>query len=69
MPNDSSVDLHEQFGFKPIGVFQDVGFKVTQWHDVEWWALRLQQPRDPPDVPKSLQEVSAACAAFMAPTV
>jgi len=69
LPNDASVALHEQFGFKPVGVLQDVGFKVTRWHDVEWWALRLQQPRDPPDAPKSLPEVSAACAALMVSTV
>ena len=69
LPNDSSVALHEQFGFKPMGVLQDVGFKVAQWHDVEWWALRLQQPRDPPDAPKSLREVSAACADLMASTM
>jgi phosphinothricin acetyltransferase len=69
LPNDASVALHEQFGFRPVGVLQDIGFKMTQWHDVEWWALRLQQPRDPPDAPKSLLEVSAESAALMASTV
>jgi phosphinothricin acetyltransferase len=69
LPNDASVALHEQFGFRPVGVLQDVGFKVTRWHDVEWWALRLQQPRDPPDAPKPLEEVSEASAALMASTV
>ena len=69
LPNDPSVALHEQFGFKPVGVLQDVGFKVMRWHDVEWWALRLQEPRDPPHAPKRLREVSAASAALMLPTV
>ena len=69
LPNDASVALHERFGFKPVGVLQDVGFKLTRWHDVEWWALRLQQPRDPPDAPKPLQEVWAASAGIMASTV
>ncbi len=65
LPNDPSVALHERFGFKPVGVLQDVGFKLTRWHDVEWWALRLQQPMDPPDAPKPLTEVWAASADLM----
>ena len=65
LPNDASVALHERFGFEPVGVLKDVGFKLTQWHDVEWWALRLQQPRDLPDPPKPLSEVWAASAALM----
>lgn len=60
LPNDAGVALHERFGFRPVGVLQDVGFKFTAWHDVEWWMLRLQQPRDPPDVPQPLPLVQAA---------
>jgi phosphinothricin acetyltransferase len=67
LPNDASVALHEQFGFKPVGVLQDVGFKLTRWHDVEWWALHLQEASDPPDVPKPLPEVWAAGAELMGP--
>ncbi len=65
LPNDPSVALHERFGFKPVGVLQDVGFKLTRWHDVEWWALRIQRPRDPPDAPKLLREVWAASAGLI----
>ena len=65
LPNDASVALHERFGFKPVGVLQDVGSKLMRWHDVEWWALRMQQPPDPSDAPKLLPEVWAASAAFM----
>ncbi len=66
LPNDASVALHERFGFKPVGVLQDVGFKLTRWHDVEWWALHLQEPRVPPDAPKPLPEVWTASAELMA---
>ncbi len=69
LPNDASVALHARFGFKPVGVLQDVGFKLMQWHDVEWWALRLQQPRDPPDTPKLLADVWAESTALMVSTV
>ena len=40
LPNDASVALHERFGFEPVGVLKDVGFKLMRWHDVEWWTLR-----------------------------
>ena len=65
LPNDASVALHERFGFEPVGVLKDVGFKFMQWHDVEWWALRLQQPQDAPAPPLPLSQVWAACAALM----
>lgn len=65
LPNDASVALHQRFGFKPVGVLQDVGFKLMRWHDVEWWVLSLQQPRDPPDAPKPLPEVRGACEALL----
>ena len=65
LPNDASVALHERFGFKPVGVLQDVGFKLMRWHDVEWWTLRLQKPRDPPDAPKPLPDVWTASADLM----
>lgn len=63
--NDASVVLHERIGFEPVGVLKDVGFKIMRWHDVEWWTLCLQQPRDPPDIPKLLPEVWASSAALM----
>lgn len=39
LPNPASVALHETLGFRPIGVFHHVGFKMGQWHDVGWWEL------------------------------
>ncbi|MEO8422761.1 MAG: arsinothricin resistance N-acetyltransferase ArsN1 family B [Actinomycetota bacterium] len=41
LPNPASVALHEGLGFRPIGVFPNVGFKFGAWHDVGWWALAL----------------------------
>ena len=41
LPNAGSVALHEAVGFTPIGVFQQVGFKFGQWHDVGWWQRLL----------------------------
>ncbi|MCW0482716.1 GNAT family N-acetyltransferase [Gaoshiqia sediminis] len=43
LPNEGSVRLHEQMGFKPCGVFNRVGFKLGQWHSVGWWELSLPE--------------------------
>ncbi len=41
LPNPGSVGLHEAMGFKPVGVYRDVGWKQGGWRDVGWWALDL----------------------------
>ena len=41
LPNAASVGLHEAVGFKPVGIYRDVGFKNDRWHDVGWWRLAL----------------------------
>lgn len=42
LPNPASVALHESLGFKSVGVYRGVGFKLGAWRDVGWWGLRLQ---------------------------
>ncbi|MEQ8653859.1 MAG: N-acetyltransferase family protein [Kiloniellales bacterium] len=37
LPNPASVALHEAVGFRPLGIYRDVGFKFGRWHDVGWW--------------------------------
>jgi len=41
LPNTASVALHEQVGFKALGVYREVGFKFGAWHDVGWWQRLL----------------------------
>ena len=41
LPNPASVALHEGFGFEPVGVYREVGFKFGRWLDVGWWQKRL----------------------------
>jgi L-amino acid N-acyltransferase YncA len=53
LPNAASMALHESMGFKPVGVYEKVGFKFGAWRDVGWWQKELQQPVSdprPPDV-------------------
>jgi phosphinothricin acetyltransferase len=49
LPNTASVRLHETHGFVPLGTFRDVGFKLGEWRDVEWFHLPLVDP--PPEHP------------------
>jgi phosphinothricin acetyltransferase len=42
LPNAGSVGLHEAVGFKPLGVYRNVGFKRGAWHDVGWWQRELR---------------------------
>ena len=42
LPNPTSVALHEACGFRPVGVFHEVGRKFDQWWDVGYWELVLE---------------------------
>lgn len=42
LPNAASVALHESVGFKPLGVYEKVGFKFGAWRDVGWWQRELR---------------------------
>jgi phosphinothricin acetyltransferase len=36
LPNPASAALHQRFGFKPIGIFTQVGRKFGRYWDVSW---------------------------------
>ncbi len=48
LPNAGSVALHESVGFRPVGVYPAVGYKLGAWHDVGWWQLPLRERRGEP---------------------
>jgi phosphinothricin acetyltransferase len=56
LPNESSVGLHESFGFRPIGVYPAVGWKFGAWRDVGWWQLPLQERPATPAPPLPLAD-------------
>ena len=37
LPNESSVALHERFGFRKVAHFTEVGRKFGRWIDVGYW--------------------------------
>ena len=41
LPNESSVALHEKFGFRKVAHLAEVGFKLGRWIDVGYWQLLL----------------------------
>jgi len=57
LPNPASVGLHESLGFKPVGIYRGVGYKLATWHDVGWWQLTLQPESDEPPTPRGIQEI------------
>jgi phosphinothricin acetyltransferase len=59
LPNAASVGLHETLGFRPIGIYPAVGFKLSAWHDVGWWQLELIEPAPAPSPPLTLLEARA----------
>ena len=52
-----SVELHERFGFRPIGTLKAAGFKRDQRIDTFLMqrALRRRPPSEPP-IPSAIQE-------------
>jgi len=59
LPNPGSVGLHEAMGFKPVGVYRDVGYKLGRWHDVGWWQLALRDHSTAPAAPADIASVAA----------
>ena len=42
LPNDASAALHARCGFKPVGIYTEVGRKFGRYWDVQWTERPLQ---------------------------
>lgn len=58
LPNEASVRLHEKIGFRPVGIYRRVGFKLGRWHDVGWWSIDLQPEGDAPTEPRAIGDIA-----------
>ncbi len=41
LPNDASESLHRRFGFRAVGTYTEVGYKLGRWWDVRWYERPL----------------------------
>jgi L-amino acid N-acyltransferase YncA len=41
IPNTASERIHEQFGFRQVAHFREVGFKFGRWLDVGYWQKNI----------------------------
>jgi L-amino acid N-acyltransferase YncA len=57
LPNIKSESLHESFGFKGIGIYHNVGYKLGSWHDVRWYELKIKEHIQSPIKPKDIGEI------------
>lgn len=62
LPNAASVGLHESVGFKPVGVYKSVGYKLGSWHDVGHWHMQLQPMPARPTPTRSLRTLQESAA-------
>lgn len=57
LPNIKSESFHQSFGFKPIGVYHNVGYKLGDWRDVKWFELKIQDYSTSPKRPRDIGEI------------
>lgn len=57
LPNPPSVKFHESFGFERVGVYERVGFKNGDWHDVGHWEVTVQPHEATPSPPTPIDTV------------
>jgi L-amino acid N-acyltransferase YncA len=57
LPNEASIGLHRALGFRPVGIYRQVGYKLGKWHDVAWLGLALQAPAETPHPPRPLSGI------------
>ena len=62
LPNDASVGLHESVGFRPVGTYRGIGWKLGSWHDVLWLQRDLAAHGPDPAPPDSLPRFSDRAA-------
>ncbi len=51
LPNDASLALHHALGFKDVGTYRRIGYKLGAWWDVRWCQAELRaalaEPAEP----------------------
>lgn len=58
LPNDGSIGLHTAMGFRPVALYENVGFKDGTWHAVAYLGLELQPCPSAPEEPRAPGEMA-----------
>ena len=58
LPNDGSIGAHETLGFRKIGVFENMGYKLNEWRDTGWWQLELRPMPAEPQPPRPVMSLA-----------
>jgi L-amino acid N-acyltransferase YncA len=59
LPNPASIRLHEKLGFRPVGIYHRVGYKLGAWHDVQWMEVALGAENANPAEPITISEIDS----------
>lgn len=55
--NESSIAFHDALGYRFTARFDNVGFKLGQWHGTVWLEKRLSTAKTPTDPPVSVWDI------------
>ncbi|HWB28203.1 MAG TPA: GNAT family N-acetyltransferase [Chitinophagaceae bacterium] len=58
LPNEASVTFHENAGFKHIGIYENVGYKLGAWHSVLWMVKHIHTHNTNLRAPANIQHVA-----------
>ncbi len=62
LPNPKSVAFHKNRGFRLVGTYRKIGFKDSQWWDVNWYELFLQKEGFIPQKIMSMKKLLASAS-------
>jgi len=57
LPNDRSVQFHENLGFTYFATYEQVGYKLGKWKNVGWWRKILNAFSNEPSAPIPFREL------------
>jgi L-amino acid N-acyltransferase YncA len=58
LPNEKSVQFHENFGFEYFATYEQVGYKLGKWKNVGWWRLTINSFDMEPAAPIKFSELN-----------
>lgn len=56
-PNEKSDRLHESFGFKRVGIFENAGYKFGKWIGVTWFHKAISEYKKNPEKLKKISQI------------